>query len=51
MAVAFSACDREGAAMAVRRAMRIGHTSGSDALTGFLFGMEPALVRERAVIN
>jgi Protein of unknown function (DUF2877) len=51
MAVAFSACDREGAAMAVRRAMRIGHTSGSDALTGFLFGLQPALVGERSVIN
>jgi hypothetical protein len=31
--------------------MRIGHTSGSDALTGFLFGLQPALVGERSVIN
>jgi uncharacterized protein DUF2877 len=51
MAVAISAHDREGAATAAQRVMRIGHTSGSDALTGFLFGMQPALVRDGAAVN
>ncbi|HYL19052.1 MAG TPA: DUF2877 domain-containing protein [Burkholderiales bacterium] len=51
LAVAIRMRDRECAATAAQRVMRIGHTSGADALTGFLFGLQPALVRDRAITN
>jgi len=48
LAIAISTLDRERASKAAQRVTRIGHTSGADALTGFLFAMQPALVRDRA---
>jgi len=50
LAVAVSMHDHERAAAGALRVMRFGHTSGADALTGFLFGLQPALVRDRAII-
>jgi hypothetical protein len=47
LAVAISMRDQRRVSAAAQRVLRVGHTSGADALTGFLFGMQPALVHDR----